>query len=369
MLVFVVSSVLFITGSLTAELFSTSEELPDITVQKIQGGRQVNIKDTYIGPITEIPGVEAVETRVWGYFYLRELQANFTVFGMDLDLLEEGEYKKIVNWKPLPADVKKNPDFRMIVGEGVFRLLSDIKMHDSFLFFQPYWNEAIPFDIIGTFKAETQLQSNDLMVLETEGARKVLEIPPGEYSDLIVYVPNPEEVENIALKIRRYYPELRTVTKAQIESTYSSMFNWKSGFVLSSMLVVIFAFLVLIWDKASGLSPAEKREIGILKAIGWDTEMVLAVKFWENLILSFLASVLGIAFSYVYIYWLRAPGMREIFIGWSTIYPTFQLVPDIDLKFLLLIVTITIVPYCSITILPAWKSAITDPDLIMRNQG
>jgi len=369
LLVFAVSSILFITGSLTKEMMITSNELPDITVQRILGGRQVNVPASFIPEIEKIPGVEAVESRVWGYFYLASLQANFTIYGMDLNLLEEGEYRKIVNWKNIPDHTEKNPDFRMIVGQGVFELLRDIHMEKAFLFYQPSWKKPIPFDIIGTFKTETELQSNDLMVLQTEGARRVLELPPDEFSDLAVYVPNPEEIENIALKIRRYFPELRTVTRAQIQNTYSSVFGWKSAFVLSSLLVAIFAFLILIWDKASGLSPEEKREIGILKAIGWDTDVVLSVKFWEGFILSGIASLAGILLAYVYIYWLRAPGLREIFIGWSTIYPSFQLIPDVDPKFLLLIVTISVVPYLAVTVFPAWKAAITDPDVIMRNIG
>jgi len=367
LLVFAVSSILFITGSLTQEMMMTSNDLPDITVQRILGGRQVNLPASVIPEIENIPGVEAVETRVWGYFYLDSLQANFTIYGMDLNLLEEGEYQKIVNWKNIPDGVTKNPDFRMIVGRGVYELLSDIGMEKAYLFYQPTWEKPIPFDIIGTFKTETELQSNDLMVLQTEGARRVLELPPGEFTDLVVYVPNPEEIENIALKIRRYFPELRTVTRAQIQNTYAAVFGWKSAFVLSSLLAAIFAFLILIWDKASGLSQEEKREIGILKAIGWDTDVILSVKLWEGLILSGISSLAGLLLAYAYIYGLRAPGLREIFIGWSTIYPSFQLMPDIDPKFLLLIVVISVVPYLAVTVFPAWKAAITDPDAIIRN--
>ncbi|MBW2146602.1 MAG: FtsX-like permease family protein [Deltaproteobacteria bacterium] len=367
LLIFAVSSILFITGSLTKEMMITSNDLPDITVQRILGGRQVNVPALFIPEIEKIPGVEAVETRVWGYFYLTSLQANFTIYGMDLNLLEEGEYRKIVNWKNVLDQAKKDPQFRMIVGQGVFDLLKDIDMEKAFLFYQPTWERPIPFDIIGTFKTETELQSNDLMVLQTEGARRVLELPPDEFTDLVVYVPNPEEIENIALKIRRMFPELRTVTRAQIQNTYSSVFGWKSAFVLSSLLVAIFAFLILIWDKASGLSPEEKREIGILKAVGWDTDVVLSVKFWEGLLLSGISSLTGILLSYAYIYWLRAPGLREIFIGWSTIYPSFKLIPDVDPKFLLLIITISVIPYLAVTVFPAWKAAITDPDVIIRN--
>ena len=367
LLVFAVSSILFITGSLTQEMMMTSNDLPDITVQRILGGRQVNVPASVIPEIENIPGVEAVETRVWGYFFLASLQANFTIYGMDLNLLEEGEYQKIVNWKNIPDGATKNPDFRMIVGRGVYELLSDIGMEQAYLFYQPTWEKPIPFDIIGTFKTETELQSNDLMVLQTEGARRVLELPPDEFTDLVVYVPNPEEIENIALKIRRYFPELRTVTRAQIQNTYAAVFGWKSAFVLSSLLAAIFAFLILIWDKASGLSQEEKREIGILKAIGWDTDVILSVKLWEGLILSGISSLAGLLLAYAYIYGLRAPGLREIFIGWSTLYPSFQLMPDIDPKFLLLIVVISVVPYLAVTVFPAWKAAITDPDAIIRN--
>jgi len=367
LLVFAVSSVLFITESLTQEMMITSNDLPDITVQRIVGGRQVNVTALYIPEIEKIPGVEAVETRVWGYFFLASLKANFTIYGMDLNLLEEGDFQKIVNWENGPDKAKTNPNFRMIIGQGVFKLLRDIQMEKAYLFYLPTWEKPIPFDIIGTFKTETELQSNDMMILQTEGARRVLELPPDEFTDLAVYVPNPEEIENIALKIRRYFPELRTITKAQIKNTYSSVFGWKSAFVLSSLLAAIFAFLILIWDKASGLSPEEKREIGILKAIGWDTDVVLSVKFWEGLILSGVSSLAGILLAYAYIYWLRAPGLKEIFFGWSTIYPSFQLIPDADPKFLILIITTTVVPYMAVTVFPAWKAAITDPDVVIRN--
>ena len=367
LLVFVVSSVLFITGSLTQEMMVTSDSLPDITVQRIVGGRQISVTASYIPEIEKITGVEVVETRVWGYFYLTSLQANFTIYGMDLNLLEEGEYQKIVNWKNIPDQAEKNSDFRMIVGQGVFELLRNIQMEKAYLFYQPAWEKPIPFDIIGTFKTETELQSNDMMILQTEGARRVLELPPDEFTDLAVYVPNPEEIDNIALKIRRYFPELRTITKAQIKNTYSSVFGWKSAFVLSSMSAAIFAFLILIWDKASGLSPEEKREIGILKAIGWDTAVVLSVKSWEGLILSGISTQAGILLAYIYTYWLRAPGLKEIFLGWSSIYPSFKLTPDADPKFFILIITIAVVPYMVVTVFPAWKAAITDPDVIIRN--
>ncbi len=366
-LVFSVSSILFVVGSLTKEMMLTSNDLPDITVQKIIGGRQTNIQASYIPELEKIPGVEAVEPRVWGYFYLSSLRANFTIYGMDLDQLTTKDYKQIVDWKPFPPGEAKNPAFRMIVGQGVYNLLKRIGMEKTYLFYKPKWGKPIPFDIIGTFTTASQLQSNDLMVLQTEGARRVLELPPGEFTDLAVYVPNPSEVQTIAFKIHSYFPDLRTVTKEQIKRTYRSAFGWRSAFVLSSLLVAVLAFLIMLWDKATGLSPEERREIGILKALGWDTHLVLSAKMWEALIMAGISTLTGILAAYGYVYWLRAPGLRQIFIGWSTIYPPFKLIPRVDPKLLILIVIFSVVPYVAVTIIPSWKAASTDPDVIIRN--
>jgi len=57
LLVFAVSSILFITDSLTREMMVTSNDLPDITIQRILGGRQVNISASFIPEIEAIPGV------------------------------------------------------------------------------------------------------------------------------------------------------------------------------------------------------------------------------------------------------------------------------------------------------------------------
>ena len=46
------------------------------------------------------------------------------------------------------------------------------------------------------------------------------------------------------------------------------------------------AFAILAWDKASGLSAEEKREIGILKAIGWETGDIIRMKLWESLLIA-----------------------------------------------------------------------------------
>ena len=57
-----------------------------------------------------------------------------------------------------------------------------------------------------------------------------------------------------------------------------------SGIDIFALIVLIIiigtalaAFVILAWDKASGLSQEEKREVAILKMLGWQTGDVMAM--------------------------------------------------------------------------------------------
>ena len=64
----------------------------------------------------------------------------------------------------------------------------------------------------------------------------------------------------------------------------------------------VIAFCILAWDKATGISADEKQEIGILKAIGWDTSEVLVLKFWEGMIIALTSYLLGTIAAFLHIY-------------------------------------------------------------------
>jgi ABC-type lipoprotein release transport system permease subunit len=137
------------------------------------------------------------------------------------------------------------------------------------------------------------------------------------------------------------------------------------------MMLTIFAssliaFSILAWDKATGISGEEKREIGILKAIGWDTADILELKFWEGMAISVTSFLLGAIAAFIHVFLLGAPLLARILKGWSVIFPDFRVTPHFDLYQIFVIAFLTIVPYVASTIVPSWKAAITDPETIMR---
>jgi ABC-type lipoprotein release transport system permease subunit len=128
----------------------------------------------------------------------------------------------------------------------------------------------------------------------------------------------------------------------------------------------VLAFLIFAWDKATGLSGQEKSEIGILKALGWDTSDILLLKFWEGSVICLTAFPIGVIGAYVHVFFTRASLFEHALKGWAVLYPLFRLKPEISFYQLAVVFALTVLPYVLITIVPAWRVAITDPDTVMR---
>ena len=128
----------------------------------------------------------------------------------------------------------------------------------------------------------------------------------------------------------------------------------------------VLAFVIFAWDRAAGLSAEEKREIGILKAVGWETGDVLRMKFWEGTMISLAAFLIGYVAAYAHVFYASAGLLAPVLKGWAVLYPDFRLTPLIDPLQVTTLFVFTVLPYTVATIIPIWRAAITDPDAVMR---
>jgi ABC-type lipoprotein release transport system permease subunit len=131
--------------------------------------------------------------------------------------------------------------------------------------------------------------------------------------------------------------------------------------------MTLLAFVIFAWEKASGLSAEERREIGILKAIGWETSDVITLRTYEGSLVSFFSFVVGILLAYIHVFFFSALVFEPVLKGWSVLYPEFRIIPFIDPYQVAILFFLTVIPYTIATIVPCWKAAIVDPDLIMRS--
>jgi ABC-type lipoprotein release transport system permease subunit len=196
--------------------------------------------------------------------------------------------------------------------------------------------------------------------------RRIFGFAEGVATDLAATIRNEKEAPTIAGKVIELLPDTRPVLREEIQRTYASLFDWRSGYVIVMLSGALMAFLIFAWDKATGLSAEERTEIGILKAIGWDTGDVLLLKFWEGLVVCLTAFVLGVIAAYGHVFMADAPLFEHALKGWAVLYPDFRLTPAFDIYQLAVVFGLTVLPYTLITIVPAWRVAVTDPDAVMR---
>ena len=155
--------------------------------------------------------------------------------------------------------------------------------------------------------------------------------------------------------------------RSEILRTYETIFDWRSGIIVVILSGAVLAFVIFAWDKASGLSAEERKEIGILKAVGWETADILQLKFWEGTAVSLTAFLAGVLLAYVHVFFTPVVLFEPVLKGWSTLAPSFRLVPFIDPYQVATLFFLTVVPYTVATIIPSWRAATIDPDAVMRS--
>jgi len=221
-------------------------------------------------------------------------------------------------------------------------------------------------EIAAIFPHISDLVGADMIDLSPADFQQLFNFPAGQATDLAVTVRNPKELPTVAAKIAAQFPDSRPILKSEIQRTYQSIFDWRGGMTLMILASALISFIIFAWDKAAGLSAEERKEIGILKSIGWETSDVLLLKFWEGAVISLTAFLVGTVLAYGHVFFLSAPLFAQALKGWSVVYPRFQLVPVVNVYQLTVLFFLTVVPYTTATIIPCWRAATIDPDAAMR---
>jgi len=380
LIVFILASTMFFTYAIKKEASLILKGAPEIVVQKIVAGRHDLFPVSYIDTIKNIRGVATVESRLWGYYYDSLVSANYTLLtppsnGGSTDTFKSSAKTTVVESESGVQSAK--PLFELngavlepgalIIGNGIARLRNIGK--GDYMPFRAFDGNVMNFRIAGVLSSQSELVSSDLMLITEEDFRKLFGIDQSYVTDLTVVVNNPSEVEMVASKIRKRLPEARPIIRDEILRTYDSIFNWRGGMMIVIFSAAVLAFVIFAWDKASGLSAGERREIGILKAVGWETSDVIQMKFWEGAIVSLTAFFTGVILAYVHVFFTGSIVFEPALKGWSNLYPNFELTPFVNLEQLTTLFFLTVVPYTVATIVPIWRAATIDPDSAMRFTG
>ena len=341
--VFVLASIMFFTHAIKKEAMLILKDAPEIIVQRMVAGRHDLMDLKYADEIKKITGVSSAGGRLWGYYYDPLFKANYTLMVPPEFKYQQGE---------------------IAVGQGVSR--SAVTEEGNIMPFFGIDGKLMSFRIRELLSSESELVTSDLVLMSEPDFRTLFGIPKSMATDLAVTVGNPQEVVTIANKIKKQLPDTRPIIREEIIRTYDTIFDWRSGIMLVIFSGALLAFIIFAWDKASGLSAEERKEIGILKATGWETADVILMKYWEGTVISLTSFLTGMILAYVHVFFSSAALFEPVLKGWVVLYPQFRLVPYINAYHVATLFFLTVVPYTTATIIPTWRAAIVDPDSVMR---
>ena len=344
LVVFVIASLVFFVQALKREAGLLLANAPDMVVQRMVAGRHDPMPVRLAEEVREIRGVAEVTPRLWGYYYDPVYGGNLTVQASEDPALAPGSAR---------------------VGRGVARSMR-VQQGDM-VSLRAYDGKPILFSVQEVFPDDSELVTSDLVVVPAEDVRALFNLPEGLATDLAVQAGNPRELQTIATKIVEQHPEARPILKSEILRTYEAAFDWRGGLMVVVLSSAILSFIIFAWDKATGLSAEERKEIGILKSIGWESSDVLLLKFWEGAVISLGAFLLGVLLAYGHVFFFSASLFEHALKGWSVLFPRFRLVPALDAYQLTVLFVLTVLPYTACTLAPCWRAAMADPDSALRS--
>ncbi len=355
------SSFQLLSRALTEIAGQALETAPDITIQQMSAGRQTAIALSTKEQLTGIFGIRKIEERIWGYYFDEQNGANYTVIGLAA-LPENGPGQAWLGLSEgrLPAGGERG---KAVISTEVRQQLQ-LGERKFFSLFRPDLSLA-SFETVGIFAAEANLVTADLILMTLDDARNLFAVPEGLVTDLLVFAGNPLEIETIAKKIRDRLAGVRVITRSQILKTYEVVFSWRSGLGTICLLTALVAFVILAWDKASGLSREELREVGVLKILGWQTGDIMLLRFFESAAVALFAFLVGWLLAWVHVGYFAGALFRPIFLGWSVLRPSFTLAPPLVWSDLLLVFSISVLPYLCATAVPAWRAAVVRADSVL----
>lgn len=349
--IFLLSTVIFIKSSLQNEILKTLESHNDFIIQKEFGGRIFDIENQLEDRLKNIYGVKNITKRVYGRYKFLSEDVYFTIIGVDFSNLNK-ELKNLGL-----QNISKD---EMIVGFEVDNLLKKYKYTNYYDFFLPN-KEIKKVKIAKVLEKESNIISSDIIILDINLARDILGINRDFSTNIAFDVPNELERANIKQKLQRLDLDLNIIQKEDILKKYVTIFNYKGGVFLILYLVVLFAFIMILYQRYSQVSINERKQIAIFKAIGYSVRDIIKIKMSENFVVAFVSYLIGVLLAYFFVFILNAPILKNIFIDFSNIKNDFIIYPYIEFSTFVTLFLFFMVLFLSSVLIPVWKISAINP--------
>lgn len=313
-----------------------------------------------------LPNVETFFPRSWGYINHIADDGSvkaFVVMGMDPSRIKAERLVGAVIRKGRALNT--DDENRGIIGEALAAAF-DCTIGDTIEISASNRRDVVQVEVVGLFTSAVQIYTADLLLVTRDTANNILGyLDEDECSDIVIYLKNPNLQDVVSQKITDAIDGARPLTKTVIQSLTQQSFGQKSGFFYLLWFIMLINTVIIAWSLLGQISFSMKKEIGILKAIGWDTGDIMVLKTFETLTIAVASVLTGLIAGIGYML-ADAPGMKRLIIGWADIYPDYPIPLYIDGQTVIMIALLGILPVLAGMIVPVWRIGTIDPDEAIR---
>jgi len=366
-IVAIAAAMTFFLEGVERDAMTAAASFPDILLQQQVGGRtETLLLDRYLDVLGSSPGISSYQPRVWGHINYTDsdgVPRAFVLMGLDPAFIAAGD--------AFPAVVEKGRPLRpgdrgqAMAGAAVAAALG-ARVGDSIDIKRPGSTETFTLELVGTFVSDVQIYSADLILVPIETARSILGFYSwNECSDVLVYLDDPSRTSEVSRDIVQAVEGAAPLDKQTVIELTGLSFGQRSGYFHLMWLVLLVNVLLIAWSVTSGLRIGQRREIGILRALGWDTFEIMVLKLMEVTSVAVMAVLAGLAAGIGFLS-AGAPGLKPLLLGWAEIYPDFPVPVYVEWTSAALLAALGILPLATAAILPVWWLAMTDPVEVIR---
>jgi ABC-type lipoprotein release transport system permease subunit len=279
-----------------------------------------------------------------------------------------------VNNMPIPDEIgftissgrflQRNDNNSTVVG-SYFANVFGISVNDTLILYNES-QKPFNYTVVGIFSMKINLYTSDLILMPIQDARSFFNISSDLATDLCVYTTGSAQTRTVATQIAQTISNTRVLTRSVLRESLITAYGARSGFVSTIWYILLLSVIMVAWNQASAVSSESKREVGILKSLGFSTLDVLEIRLLESIILGVISASISIFLAIVYDSYLGAPIIKDFMLGWASVYPTFPLPIYVELSSVGILYAVALFPLLVGSLIPAWRSAITEPDIAMR---
>jgi hypothetical protein len=348
-LVACIATVLLLTHALEGTARRILEMGPSLVVRRVSPGGWVPIPAEESESIArDVPGVTRARARLWGL--VSTPSGPVTAVGIGEADLQDGEEIGPVR---LPGRGEA------VTGPGVSAQDGDAPLVLA-------GARTMSFRVSARLPAKSGMTAHDIVVLHAEDARLLLGLPEGHASDLAIDVFHPEEEEAILPDLAEAFPwPVRITTRSETVGLYAGGAARRGGIALVLAAPAILAGAFLVAGSARD-RVGRKREVGLLKAMGWTTGDVVRLHLIRAVATGLPATALGLCAAYLLVLWPGASWPGALLFGWHGRPPGLHLSPSGAWLILIEVAALAFVPWLAAHLWPSIRGSAADPQELIR---